>query len=78
MLANVEVYEVDLKRRWFAVFLHVPTHPKQGLPPKNIAFLRIFFSLNDVNKYFFKIIKSCILIKERLQIVVLYTAFVEL
>ena len=30
-----------IKKCWFAVLL--PTHPKQALPKKIIAFLRIFF-----------------------------------
>ena len=75
----------NLKICWFAVLL--PTHPKQALPKifyclSENLFLFKFFS-NSVNKPFFKIIKSCILIEEMLQTVIiciltLYTAFVDL
>ena len=49
----------------------LPTHPKRALPPKNYClyenlFYYYFFSYS-VNKHFFKIIKSCMLIEERLQ-----------
>ena len=58
-----------------------PTYPPKTGPTKKkkkmIAFLR-----NVVNKYFFKIIKSCVLIEERLQRMLLYAflpfAFVDL
>ena len=54
----------------------VPTHPKQALPPKNYCLSEIFFFFeffsNSVNKLFFKIIKSYILIEESLQRMLLY------
>ena len=68
-----------------AVLLH--TYQKQALPKNCFAFLRIFLFLffsNTVTKPFFKIIKIYILIKERLQrlllytVLHLYTAFVDL
>ena len=64
--------EADLKKSWFAVLL--PTHPKQALPQiiyclsENLFFPLIFC----INKPFFKIIKSRILIEERLQRLLLY------
>ena len=64
--------KADLKKCWFAVLQ--PTHPKQA-PPKNVLpFGELFFkfSLNAVYKCFFEIIKSCILIEERLQRLLLY------
>ena len=53
------------------------THPKQVLPQKNIAFLKIFFFFffffsNSLHEPFLKINKSCILIEERLQRLLLY------
>ena len=64
---NTTQHQGRLKKYWVAVLL--PTHPKRAL-----AFLRIFFLFlfsNSVNKPFFKIIKSCILIEERLQRLIL-------
>ena len=55
-----------LKKCWFAVLL--PTDPKQALPQKMYCLSEnLFFSSYSVNRLFFKIIKSCILIEERLQ-----------
>ena len=76
--------KADLKKSWFAVLL--PSHPKQALPKIFIALsenLFLMFSLNTVNKYFLKIIKSCILIQVGyrnyyLCILTLYKEFVNL
>ena len=61
------------------------THPKQAQPKQNFCFSEnLFFFLNSVNKPFFKIIKSCILIKETitetviLYILTLFAAFIDL
>ena len=73
---------LTLKNCWFAVL--IPTHPKQTYPKLFIALLRIFPPSNSVNKYFFKIIKSCILIQEMgtdtvvICILTLYITVVEL
>ena len=52
----------------------LPTHPKQALPQKINCLSEIFldFFSNSVNKLFFKIIKGCILIEERLQRLLLF------
>ena len=51
------------KKCWFAVLL--PTHLKQALPKKIYCLSEnIFFFSSSVDKLFFKIIKSCFLIKE--------------
>ena len=66
-----------------------PTYPPKTGPTKKKwlpfweSFYFLIFSLNADNKDFFKIIKSCILIEQRLQRLLLYVflpyiAFVDL
>ena len=68
---SIDPDEANLKKCWFAMLLL--THPKQALPKKIYCLSeKLFFISNSVNKPIFKIIKSCILIEEKLQRLLLY------
>ena len=72
--SHVGTNEADLKKK---LACRAPTYPPKTRPTQKIYCLSEIFFSNSINKPFFKIIKSCILMKKGYRDCY-YTAFVDL